>query len=367
MSGTSLTSRIVRLQFSLRALMVLMAVLGIAITIFRWPWQATKQESWMQSSLLRSADGPGNDSIVRESNRWQSKWWPPFSGKFSANRVDEYRVTTTYRRGWTGKPQRHGLQEYWRVAEKRVPVLVMQKHYVDDELRRLIHYDDESGKIVHSEGRLNGVPHGKYLHRGFRESEEGVYWMGKRTGIWQSEYNTSYFNDRERISLQSAYRDGLLHGEWSWKRTTDSRNLQTARFEAGRLVELNGMPKRAAIQKLLELCAISEELRTKLQQSSAIVNVSAESTFTIRTCHVQIGGQSTGFAIHTRAQSTYDPRDLVLDVDPLNPHLEYEFPADEPPLESLLEDALAHSQTLMIRSGKLFLVRISATDLDEVQ
>jgi hypothetical protein len=361
MPAASLTSRRWRWQFSLRAVLVVMAVLGVVIVILRRPWVETKDESWIPSALLYGADGPGTDSNVRKSNRWQNQW-QPCAGRVSKSSVNNYRVTTMYRRGWNGKPQRHGWQEYWRLAERRMPALVMQKHYVDDDLRRLIHYDTDSGQIIHSEGRLNGVPHGNYKHVGFHETEQGEYHQGKRVGAWESIYSTSYFNNRERITRQSSYRDGLLHGQWTWNRVGDSENLQTARFEAGRLVECNSVPKQAAIQQLLERCTLTKELRTKLQQSSANAHITTQRNPTINAWDLQIDGKPTGFAVHTRAASGFDMRALVLDRN-----REFEFPAGESPLETLLESALADSQTLTVRSGKLFLVRISAAELEEMQ
>ena len=58
-----------RLQFSLRALLLLMAIVGAAIVVYRWPWTETEVE-------------------------------------YSGTRV------TTFRRGWNGKAVRHGERRH---------------------------------------------------------------------------------------------------------------------------------------------------------------------------------------------------------------------------------------------------------------
>src|SRR5690349_21236113 len=91
-----------RLQFSLRAVLVLMALVGIGLVIYRWPWERVlnfpldKAEGFaipLDSGLFHGALGPAPD--------------------FREEKAIPARVVTTFRRDWRGKPIAHGPHRYY--------------------------------------------------------------------------------------------------------------------------------------------------------------------------------------------------------------------------------------------------------------
>ena len=87
MSTASSPSRF-RLQFSLRALLLLTLLVGVGLTVYRWPWKVEKVNALGLTT------------------------------------------TTTYHRGWNGKSLRHGLE----VENK--PIYAWHRWYFEDELQR---------------------------------------------------------------------------------------------------------------------------------------------------------------------------------------------------------------------------------------
>jgi hypothetical protein len=79
-----------RLQFSLRALLLLMAVVGAGIVVYRWPWTETNDQA-------------------------------------------DVKVETTYHRGWNGKPVEHGLAV---MTYPDRPDFRVEKWYDEGDLRR---------------------------------------------------------------------------------------------------------------------------------------------------------------------------------------------------------------------------------------
>jgi hypothetical protein len=80
----------IRLQFSLRMVMLLTAGVAVGLAIFRWPWETTALESGLT-------------------------------------------YTMRYHRGWNGAPLRHGLQT---VAQTEARQRTRDAIYEDDVLRR---------------------------------------------------------------------------------------------------------------------------------------------------------------------------------------------------------------------------------------
>ena len=361
--------RILRLQFSLRALLVLMAVVGFGRVIFRRPWVETELKSYA-GNLLTGEAGPGSDLIVRgESGRWEHSWRQVLNVSFTDD-VGTFRVTTTYRRGWNAAPQRHGVQQFWLQDDgpdswftselPKPPRLVVERHYVDDDLRRLILFD-EAGKPSFSEGYQNGLPHGQ---SGVSADFGGRYDHGRRVGVW----HTSYFyphpmllhhDKREKIAVQESYRDGVLHGEWIWK-GKEHRILQTARYDNGRLVAWNGTPPDQAVAALLAQCQLTPDNLARLQRPAAQVHLteltSSDEKFQAH-WELQINNQETGLHISARAQSLPPNYHLRL-FRPLT------FPTNQPPLTALLEEALATSETLVVRNHELHVIKISTAEID---
>src|SRR5262245_61829315 len=68
-----------RLQFSLRALLLVMFLFGVGLTWYRWPWVVTRT--------------------------------------LPSHSIFEAKQTTTYRRGWNGAALKHGLQKSGDIEE----------------------------------------------------------------------------------------------------------------------------------------------------------------------------------------------------------------------------------------------------------
>jgi hypothetical protein len=96
-----------RLQFSLRMLLLLMALLAVGLAIFRWPWEET---------TIRGTDTS----------------------------------TIPYRRGWNWQPLRHGRI---RTVNNLTGVTTYEADYVDDRLLRARFYDP-SGTLLKEEFNL---------------------------------------------------------------------------------------------------------------------------------------------------------------------------------------------------------------------
>ncbi|WP_254511974.1 toxin-antitoxin system YwqK family antitoxin [Anatilimnocola floriformis] len=268
-------------------------------------------------------------------------------------------TTSTYRRGWNGKPQLNGVRQYWRlpnpdaITEKATsPVLVVEKHYVDNDLRRVTFLDVETGETVYSKGYLNGLPHGK--------STGGAYHNGKRVGIW---HEIPYYAGTEEISVQKSYRDGYLHGEWIWK-GAGGRTLQTAKYDDGRLIEWNGLPTKQAIELLLRKCELDDADFSRLQRPAACVELISQPSLDNSTKRGQprtnrwqlhVDGQRTNL---TLAERVLDPFDFF----PPHRNITNFLPGD-PIIESLLATCLNSNETLVLREHTLYFVEISSAEL----
>lgn len=90
MTPQSNPQRFFRLQFSLRMLLLLMALVAISLAIFRWPWETSVVEA-------------------------------------------DLTYTMRFHRGWNGKPLRHGLQSVAKTPSRQ---RVREAIYEDEVLRR---------------------------------------------------------------------------------------------------------------------------------------------------------------------------------------------------------------------------------------
>ena len=338
-----------RLQFSLRSLLVLTALIGIGIAVYRWPWVVTKIEAQSDLNVYFGTFGRSNEVLVCREGRWESNWLAPMVLDSSFPATDEHRTTTIYRRGWNGAHLKNGREEvhvrngdHWR--------LLIHRDYVDGDLRRLKIYDN-GGAAKHSEGRLNGEPHGSFrgLHS-FYKPAAGHYVRGKKVGIWSSSYRLL----GEKIDLQQSFDNNRVHGEWVWK-TPQGRVLQTALFDQGRLVEWNADPVQPALQTLLQQSSLPGETRSRwLQPAQELFDAqSKEGDFVLWNSR----GKDRGF-IWSAGHAPYQFADFpFLRLDQLA------LPSQRPAIEELLEKALVHSQTLTLRYGVVILVPISAEEL----
>src|SRR5262245_34922987 len=109
MEPPSSPPRRLRWQLSLRMLLFLMLLVGIGLTVFRWPWVEIKQRDVVSHPL------PVN----------------PFSSAPPEKQevLYSYEQRTTFRRNWRGQPVRHGVEQFWRDGR-----LWHDAHYYDGDL-----------------------------------------------------------------------------------------------------------------------------------------------------------------------------------------------------------------------------------------
>jgi hypothetical protein len=191
--GAAPSSRFIPWQFSLRSLLLLMFLVGVGLVVYRWPWKV--------------------DTGSRDF--------------------------TTYRRGWHGKPLKHGPEEVAAGSE------LYLRWYVDNELRlaRQWKFDE----VVSEQRMLAGKKHGfcwEQDDKGVRTL--GTYRHGLKHGGW------------ERISREGSIReqwvDDKLHGRRIWL-SPRGKELQSAEYEKGRLVKWNGQPLKEELRRWLATTA----------------------------------------------------------------------------------------------------------------
>ena len=177
-----------RLQFSIRALLLLMTVVGVGFVVYRWPWTVTKETPLVTT-------------------------------------------TTQYRRGWNGKALKHG-----RETIAYFDGIYVESWYDDGELRRerTVHGD---GMIIDKTVR-NGVEDGPIFMQDAGRTTRGHYRQGKKEGVW--------LRDRIEVVITDTYRNGKLDGRITWN-TPEGKTLQSADYEAGKLLRWNGQPVAEAV------------------------------------------------------------------------------------------------------------------------
>lgn len=143
-----------RLQFSLRAMLLLTALVGVAVVVYRWPWKE------MNVSGFET-------------------------------------ITTEYRRGWNGKPVKNGLQ-----ITESLPYsdFKTKRWYVDDELRRELVTRLETTDAYYHDQKL----HGPYFLRSEKYSTRGQHLAGEKDGRWKTTYAD--------VVVEDEWKAGQLHG-----------------------------------------------------------------------------------------------------------------------------------------------------------
>ncbi|WP_254507491.1 hypothetical protein [Anatilimnocola floriformis] len=321
-----------------------MTCIGIGLTVYRWPWVETTaaNDPMLRSVILSRFEFIGG--------AWQAESLPSFSRPRSGT-ASGYRITT-YRRGWTGKPLRHGPSECWRSADTGPEWLVWRQEFIDDELICQFCYDEE-GILTHSEHFQGGVLHGPYLDRNVLRTVKGNYVRGQCDGTWEEIQEHAIIDDLVfYVYVTRSFRDGVFHGDWVWKTSPDGV-LQSAKYDSGRLVEWNGKPLRQAMEELITPCELRDEKMRELLLSPASDARFQRTTTDFWTDECVIGGQLTGLTI-TRPQGSYLSGNWHDTFGKLN-LAEHQPKA---PLAVAIEHALARSQTLIWRDGGLHLVRI---------
>jgi hypothetical protein len=173
-----------RLQFSLQFLLVAMALVGIAIVVYRWPW--------IEEGETRTV-----------------------------------RFTTPYRRSWNGKPVKHGVEVARDLITNRVRKLWFQENVKVKEQWF------DAGVLKFERHYRHGKAHGPFLFENDDVRIEGQYVQDKEHGKWT--------DTRADVIDHSEYHHGERHGRQEW-RTPAGRLLQSAEYDAGVLVRWNNEP-----------------------------------------------------------------------------------------------------------------------------
>lgn len=199
-----------RWQFSLRALLLFTLVVGVAITVYRWPWEE----------------------------------------ETDASRVS--RIKTRYHRGWNGAPVKHGL-EVERMANHS---LVWRRRWDEGDLRseQILEAGVITSERTYHKGQLNGA----FWAQGGESRATGEYRDGKRHGKWTYENAEHVVNEH--------WLNGMRHGSRIWT-ASDGRVLQQAKYERGRLVQWNGRPAATELRRWLEAEVTDTELRQILSMT----------------------------------------------------------------------------------------------------
>lgn len=194
-----------RLQFSIRALLLLMAVVGAGIVIYRWPWTVTAETPMVTT-------------------------------------------TTQYRRGWNGKAVKHGRQ-----TKVYFDNLSVETWFDEGEVRRE-RTDYANGMFIDKSVRA-GEDDGPFLTSNLGVTVRGQYRGGVQVGTWRTE-------SKDVVST-SNFENGKLHGLSQWL-SPHGAIIQTAEYDAGELVRWNGKPLAEAVREWLTANIPTADLRKKL-------------------------------------------------------------------------------------------------------
>lgn len=182
-----------------------MAVVGVGIAVYRWPWTVT-----------------------------------------TAN--EHTTVVTQFRRAWNGKAVKDG-----RELTTYKNGTAIQNWYVDGDLRRQRH--ETPGSILVDQSYLGGKQHGPYHDWYPGGFQHYLYRHGKLEGISKQQ--------TENWVLTAHWRDGQYHGAVTWHSLT-GQLLEAAEFEHGRLVGWNALPVREGLLQWADAHVTDAEVRQNL-------------------------------------------------------------------------------------------------------
>jgi hypothetical protein len=218
-----------RWQFSLRALLLVMAVAGGALAIYRWPWE---------EAIERTYQIPVPNSEAKQT-------------------VTEIVQRVTYHRDWRGRPVKHG-----RTLLFSDNVLYQEEHYYEGILHGLKRAINRAGQTTEEKHYRDGKLHGPYRsgdgttwiwHGTFVNNQWHGEWSGlckpnsypqpftlRIAGDGSAQFPWQHFSPNP-LAVQSNWRHGVRHGSWTW-RTLDGKLVHTAEYDRGDLVRWNGEP-----------------------------------------------------------------------------------------------------------------------------
>jgi hypothetical protein len=204
-----------RFQFTLRTILLGFALISLALVIYRWPWEETTELSRKEKTV------------------------------------------TTFRRGWNFRRIQHGPEKEYRIDQNNVAHLRSIRDFVDGEPRSNSLVNDQ-GIVVLKLHLKDYVPSGPFLNEYEHLHLSGQFENGVRTGEWKYLYKWQ----GETITVQQQFENDQPSGTWRWKSST-GRELQTATFHEGKLIDWNGTPASDAIDRWCD----TNQLKTPVRQA----------------------------------------------------------------------------------------------------
>jgi hypothetical protein len=251
--------RTFRLQFSLRMLLLLMAVVGVGLTIFRWPWVDVEQH--FETVLVQQGDSYSTDPFG-DRPQFVKEAPPPVE-----QRKLVWERRTSYRRNWRGAAVKHGPAEFWIDGKLR-----NEYQYYENQLHGRRRVFDTNGDVTMEESLRGGLLHGPFRGgNGLTWHWQGNYEHGSWHGRWRGvvnayHYHLPYLTDQfandgsptrdyfhyqqEPLVLESEWQQGLRHGHWRWL-TPEGKVLRKADFQRDELVRWNDQPVVAEFRQWL--------------------------------------------------------------------------------------------------------------------
>lgn len=210
--------RRLRPQFSLRAILLLMGLLGGALAIWRWPWQ---------------------EEVKRHPNLEATPALVAMHAPIVTTRVQ-------FRRGWWGERLKYGVAESFDEQGR----IVARQTWYDGALHGPETWFDLAGQPIVEQQRRNNARSGPFRYGdGFRWKISGQYDQGLRAGECHDDEEWLSGLTIERIGHWSV---GQLHGPCRWQVVETGELLQQGVFELGVLIEWNGQPVHNHLRQLVE-------------------------------------------------------------------------------------------------------------------
>lgn len=254
-----------RWQVSLRMLLILMALVGVSLAIYRWPWEETKQHQ-----------------IGTEI----------FQGD-----IADYVTRSTYHRNWRGAPVLHGPKLIQRNKQVRI-----ESNYYDGELHGPRRVNDHRGRMLWEAHYRNGHLHGPFrAGNGEHWYWSGHYWNDQPHGQWEfityrptpqvarppqgSDLRKSYLffaenaaiiarrkdKDEDRLFLREkqSWHRGQRHGVWKWE-SLAGELVNAAEYDDDNFVSWNGAPVVKQFWEWLKTAPLHADAKSLLYASENI-------------------------------------------------------------------------------------------------
>jgi hypothetical protein len=248
-----------RWQLSLRMLLLLMALVGVSLAVYRWPWVEMTQHDVMVNEIVPV---PPDPSYFNPENPFETS--DPKGNdryRYEPKLLYSYERRTTYQRSWRAQPVKHGVQQTWRDGR-----LLHEAHFYEGELNGRRRAYDRKGNLVLEATYRAGSLHGPYrAGDGQRWSWQGDYHSGRLDGDWKGmivrrvraepsppdferyfaidgtplQELTGFPLPDDPVVLEAHWKLGQRQGTWKWK-TVSGELFNTAEYDGDNLVRWNG-------------------------------------------------------------------------------------------------------------------------------